>query len=222
MFRWVALSLTLHALVLLIFSDFLPSTVTSSPQGQSAAIEALLQYEQDKQVVKSVDIPGEVKSKLVAPRMVLPEPRVNGPAIENAVPVMPESAMGTPSSIAATKNTSADEAQTGDARAKPVESISQDGLREYRLNLSREARRYKRYPSLARQRGLEGVVVIVVSTRAGLSEPQVSLSRSSGQEILDQQAMEMLNLAVRAAGLPDSLRGRDFAIDLPIHFSLEE
>lgn len=221
MFRWVALSLTLHALVLLIFSDFLPSTVTSSPQGQSAAIEALLQQKQEVQPARSVAMPGEVKPSLAIPRIATPLPKASGPVIEKAGPVMPESAASAASPSLAT-NTTSSEAQIGETRAKPVEAISQDGLREYRLNLSREARRYKRYPAFARQRGLEGVVVIVVSTSAGLPVPQVSLSRSSGQDILDQQALEMLVLAVRAAGLPDSLRGRDFAIDLPIHFSLEE
>lgn len=221
MYRWIVLSIALHTLMLLIFDDFLPSTVTSSPQGQVAAIEALLQQKQEAQPIKSVDIPGEVKPSLAAPRMVMPEPKVHEPVIEKAAPVMPESAASAPAAVVAT-NAASGESQPGEARTKPVESISQDGLREYRLNLSREARRFKRYPALARQRGLEGVVVIVVSTSAGFPVPQVSLSRSSGQEVLDQQAMEMLSLAVRAANMPDSLRGRDFAIDLPIHFSFDE
>jgi protein TonB len=221
MCRWIVLSIALHALILLFFGDLLPSTVTSSPQGQVVAIEALLQQKQEAQPIKSVDIPGEVKPNLAAPRMVITEPKAHGPVIEKTAPVMPESVASSPAVVVATNATSG-ESQSGEARAKPVESISQDGLREYRLNLSREARRYKRYPALARQRGLEGVVVIVVSTSAGFSVPQLSLSRSSGQEVLDQQAMEMLSLAVRAANMPDSLRGRDFAIDLPIHFSLDE
>jgi TonB family protein len=219
--RWIVLSIALHALILLIFGDFLPSTETSSPQGQVAAIKALLQQRQEAQPVKSIDMPGEVKSNLTAPRMVMPEPKARGQFIEKAAPVIPESLASPPAAVVAT-NATGGETQSGDGRAKPVERISQDGLREYRLNLSREARRYKRYPALARQRGLEGVVVIVVSTSAGFPLPQLSLSRSSGQEVLDQQAMEMLSLAVRAASLPDSLRGRDFAIDLPIHFSLDE
>ena len=221
MYRWIVLSVALHALMLLFFGDFLPSTVTSSPQGQVAAIEALLQQRMEAQPAKSINMPGEVKPNLAAPRMVMPEPKANGPIIEKAAPVMPESAASPTAAVVAT-NATGGEMQSGEARAKTVESISQDGLREYRLNLSREARRYKRYPALARQRGLEGVVVIVVSTSAGFPLPQVSLSRSSGQEVLDQQAMEMLSLAVRAANMPDSLRGKDFAIDLPIHFSLDD
>ena len=198
MYRWIVLSIALHVLIFLMFGDFLPSTVTSSPQGQVVVIEALLQQKQVTQPIKSVDIPGEIKPNLAAPRMVMPETKANGPVIEKAAPVMPESVAGSPAVVMAT-NATRGESQSGEARAKPVESISQYGLHEYRLNLSREARRYKRYPALARQRGLEGVVVIVVSTSAGFPLPQVSLSRSSGQEVLDQQAMEMLSLAVRAA-----------------------
>ena len=146
-------------------------------------------------------------------------PNTIRPGAEGTPSVAEETVTASPAS---TQITADSITPIGESRARPVEVVSQDGLREYRLNLSREARRYKRYPALARQRGLEGVVVVVVSTRAGSALPQVALSRSSGQEVLDQQAMEMLGLAVRAASLPDSLRGRDFAIDLPVHFSLDE
>jgi protein TonB len=103
-----------------------------------------------------------------------------------------------------------------------LEAPDADDLRTYRLNLSREARRFKRYPAIARERGLEGIVVVVVSTRAGVALPQVSLSQGSGETVLDQQALEMVNFAVRYALMPNSLRQRDFGIDLPIHFSLDE
>ncbi len=217
MFRWVTLSIVLHALVLLVFTEFLPSTVTSSSRGQLAIIEALLQRKQETLSPKLLDVAGGVKPKLSAAKKAQPGPKAVMPTVEKNSPVAPE-----PVESIVITGIARGAAQVEVARAKPLESISQDGLREYRLNLSREARRHKRYPALARQRGLEGVVIVMVSTRAGLPVPQVSLSRSSGQEVLDQQALEILGLAVRAASLPDSLRSRDFAIDLPIHFSLDE
>lgn len=219
MFRWLTLSIVLHALLLLVFTDFLPSTATSSSQGQLAAIEAILQHKQETPWPKLPDTAGEVKSILSTSRVALPGPDAVKPIMEKSLSAVPVATVPLPVAIPSGVGVAE---QIGETRVKPQESISQDGLREYRLNLSREARRYKRYPALARQRGLEGVVVIVVSTSAGLPVPQVSLSRSSGQDVLDQQAMEMLGLAVRAASLPDSLRGRDFALDLPIHFSLDE
>jgi protein TonB len=213
MFRWVILSIALHSVLLLIFTNFLTSTVTSTQLGQLAAIDAILQPKANPLPTATLDALSEVKPNRSQTRIVVP--------VSNVAKQAMEPASSAPSS-ASTPDISTGIGAIAEMQAKPHESISRDGLSEYRLNLSREARRYKRYPVFARQRGLEGVVVIVVGTSAALSVPQVSLSRSSGHDVLDQQAMEMLNLAVRAANLPDSLRGRDFAINLPIHFSLDE
>jgi protein TonB len=221
MFRWVILSITLHSLVLLILTDFLTSTVTSTQQGQLAAIEAILQPKADPLPTTTLDALSEVKPNRSQTRIAVPVSNVAKQTMEPSSLAPSESVSSAPSS-ASTPDISTGSGAIAEMQAKPQESISRDGLSEYRLNLSREARRYKRYPVFARQRGLEGVVVIVVGTSAALPVPQVSLSRSSGHDVLDLQAMDMLNLAVRAVNLPDSLRGRDFAINLPIHFSLEE
>lgn len=100
------------------------------------------------------------------------------------------------------------------------DAISLDGVRQYRLNLAREARRFKRYPELARERGWEGVVVVVVNTVAGAATPLVSLSQSSGFEQLDLAALELLEMAVESAVLPESLRGRQFGLTLPVDYRL--
>ena len=119
-------------------------------------------------------------------------------------------------------------ARTGDAAATPgappapSEEASPDGVRQYRLNLAREARRFKHFPPLARERGWEGVAVVVVSTVAGVPLPQVSLSQSSGFELLDQEALMLVAQAVTMAVLPDSLRNRTFALTLPIHYRLDD
>jgi periplasmic protein TonB len=97
-----------------------------------------------------------------------------------------------------------------------------DGIRQYRINLGREAKRFRRYPVLARERGWEGEVLVVVTTVAGISEPRVSLSRSSGRTVLDNEALAMLQQAVRTAQVPETLANRPFALDMPVRFSLEE
>ena len=102
------------------------------------------------------------------------------------------------------------------------DDISVDGVRQYRLNLAREARRFKRYPELARERGWEGVVVVVVNTVAGATAPLVSLSQSSGFDQLDQAALELLEMAVQTAVLPESLRGRQFGLTLPVDYRLDD
>lgn len=102
------------------------------------------------------------------------------------------------------------------------EDPSPDGVRQYRLNLAREARRFKRFPQLARDRGWEGAVVVVVSTVAGMPVPQVSLSNSSGYELLDREALELVAQAINTAALPESLRNSPFALTLPIHYRLND
>ena len=110
---------------------------------------------------------------------------------------------------------------TGTA-APPKDEVSPDGVRQYRLNLAREARRFKRYPPLARQRGWEGVVIVLVSTVASGLVPQVSLGQSSGFELLDQEALELVSQAAHTATVPESLRNRQFGLTLPIHYRLDE
>lgn len=107
------------------------------------------------------------------------------------------------------------------AALKPVaEGISPDGLRQYRLALAREARRLKRYPPLARERGWEGTVQVTAAFGAAI--PDVVLDHSSGYPLLDEQALLMISRAVQLAELPESLRGRSFRLVIPVQFSLAD
>lgn len=100
-----------------------------------------------------------------------------------------------------------------------AESVSVDGLRQYRLALAREARRLKRYPPLAREHAWEGTAQIA-AVFSGAAEPAVALAHSSGHAVLDEQALIMIARAVQSADLPDSLRGRQFKLLVPVQFSL--
>jgi periplasmic protein TonB len=100
--------------------------------------------------------------------------------------------------------------------------VNVDALRQYRLALAREARRYKRYPEIAKERGWEGEVAVLVAILPGGGQPQVALGKSSGHEALDAQALEMVVQAVRLAPLPDGLAGGAFRISVPVRYSLED
>jgi protein TonB len=104
----------------------------------------------------------------------------------------------------------------------PVETHGPDaaGLRQYRLALAGEARRFRRYPVAARRAGLSGTAEIRVAVASG--ERSAELSRSSGHAALDDAALEMLRQAAVHARLPESLHGRDFAVLLPVVFEVEE
>lgn len=108
------------------------------------------------------------------------------------------------------------------APAQTSAGVSADDLRQYRLSLAIAARRFKRYPALARERGWEGTVGVAVGITALLPAPQVALAASSGSPVLDEQALDMVARAARDAVLPESLKGRDFRLVLPVTFSLDE
>ncbi len=102
------------------------------------------------------------------------------------------------------------------------EGASADDLRQYRVALAIAARRFKRYPLVARERGWEGRVEVAVNVSAWQPNPRLSLIRSSGRALLDEQALSMIEQAAAATTLPESLRGRDFRVLLPIEFTLTD
>ncbi len=97
-----------------------------------------------------------------------------------------------------------------------------DGLRGYRLAVAGQARRFKRYPAQAMALGWAGTAEIRLEVgRDGQPRPATVL-RSSGHELLDRAALEMIDAGALRARLPESLRGRNFAVLLPVVFNLEE
>ena len=101
-------------------------------------------------------------------------------------------------------------------------NISADDVRQYRTALAINARRYKRYPALAREQGWEGNVEIAIDFRKAVPNPEVSLVRSSGKAVLDDQALEMIRQAARVTEMPSRLADNEFRVVLPVEFSLEE
>jgi len=97
-----------------------------------------------------------------------------------------------------------------------------DSLNRYRQDLVEAVRRFRVYPALARARGWEGVAELAVSSSAGASAPSVGLVRSSGYELLDDEAEVMVKRALATIRLPDDLRTRSFGLALPIRFSLRD
>lgn len=117
---------------------------------------------------------------------------------------------------------SASSAAAGAVAERPPEGIDADGVRQYRIDLASAARRFRVYPAVARARGWEGTVELAIASGPLVSVPVIRVTRSSGHPVLDEQAVSMLSQAVRVAPLPDSLRGRELNISLPIRFSLED
>lgn len=100
------------------------------------------------------------------------------------------------------------------------DGLDPDGLRAYRFALATQARRYKHYPARARDSGWQGTAEVQVSVPASGIVPAPRLARSSGFELLDAAALDMIANAAAQTVVPTSLRGRSFTVLLPVVFDL--
>ncbi len=107
------------------------------------------------------------------------------------------------------------------ANNAPMPGVAADGLRRYRLALASEARRFKRYPMQATASGWSGTAEIRLEVGSDGRPRSATLAHSSGHEALDRAALTMIDAGALRARLPDSLRGKDFSVTLPVVFNLE-
>jgi protein TonB len=82
-------------------------------------------------------------------------------------------------------------------------------LARFRQQLVELAVRYKRYPTVARDNGWTGDVVVRVET-------------SSGYDVLDEQALEMFRRAAPAVRVPPALQGKDFSVEVRAVYNLQD
>ena len=108
------------------------------------------------------------------------------------------------------------------ANEAPPTVDTADGLRGYRLALATQARRFKRYPPQAMASGWKGTAEIRLELGADGRPLPALITRSSGHESLDRAAQAMIDAGALRASVPDSLRGRAFAVVLPVVFNLDE
>jgi len=103
-----------------------------------------------------------------------------------------------------------------------VESpIDQNELRRgFVRSVSGAVAKQRRYPQLAARKGWQGEVQLRVVVDGNGHLLEVSVQESSGFEVLDREAVEMVR---RAAPFPllAGMKKEDFAITLPVQFRLE-
>ena len=104
----------------------------------------------------------------------------------------------------------------------PAADIKNKGtLEQYRLALIAAAGQYKRYPAIAMGKGSPGRVEVRMVIGANGMLAGVSIKAGSGHAILDNQAMDMLRKGKTTVQIPASLRGREFSVDVPVIFTLD-
>ncbi|MBL8459169.1 MAG: energy transducer TonB [Zoogloea sp.] len=174
-----------------------------------------------------------------APRVARPEPRpapvLSLPAAEapvNTPALRIESAPAAPQTPAASTETPPQAAAPAAARAAPVEPVvaahaAEDTLdpallERYGRSLSSLFARQQNYPRLAAMRGWEGEVQVRVTIARKGNIVAAQVVRSSGFEVLDQSAVQLVSGAGPLPRPPEALQNRELQIVVPVLFKLEK
>lgn len=92
---------------------------------------------------------------------------------------------------------------------------------EYGRNLQRLCERYKQYPAIAVRRNWQGLAKVSVHFSAEGKTLSVTIEKSTGQKVLDEQAMETVKKSLNDLPVPNKFKGKEFRISVPIDFKLE-
>jgi TonB family protein len=195
-------SLALHAAVLWIL-PMLRSTQHHRPNATAAIVARLVEPQPaaDQAFLTPLTEP---KPTAVAQFVQKRQPQKRS---ETVVAVMPEVVVRNSPAPVAIEQPQAPDAGT---------------LAQYRLSLLGAARRFKHYPDAAVENNWQGKVEIRMLVGSSGEITALNLRASAGHEVLDQHALEIVERAKSMATIPPALRGKEFAVDVPIVFSLRD
>ena len=148
-----------------------------------------------------VPTPPPAQAAPPAPAPVAPPPPA-APAASPAVPAQPRPA-------------------EGPAPAAQAEGVDQGTLERFRMEILAATRRYRRYPAQAMEKGWQGKVEIRLTIGANGVTQSYVIKASSGFQMLDETALDMVKKGRPLVQVPPSLRGREFVVDVPVIFDLK-
>jgi protein TonB len=166
--------------------------------------------------------PEMVKSKLLPLPTIKPVPT---PIVERD-PVEPPNVQSPPEVIAIAPTANIAHTHTAPVQAvKPEVTPSQveidDARGQYGNALWSVISKHKKYPKIAQMRGWQGEVIVELQLDGSGKIKSRKISQSSGYEILDNQALEMVEKAQPFPTPPETLRNSAFTITVPVPFKLE-
>jgi protein TonB len=166
---------------------------------------------------KAAAVAGAEKAVVVAASVPLVLPQRGTTQQDNTPASTTESPLRSESQTALAAPGSPQQAVAGTALSQGLDA---DGVRQYRIALATEARRFKHYPTRALADEIGGTVEVRVAVAAGGQPQEVALVRSSGHGLLDEAALEMMRKAAPRTVVPELLRRRPFVINLPVVFDV--
>ena len=228
----VCVSLALHALALLLPglrpgapAPAVPRMLTATFTPRAVAPEPLptVSVSRLRAEPEPVRPKTEARPQRELPRPVLAKPASAGPRAPDVPAASAPAAEPAAPATGASGATAARPAETQPAPGTTRAGSDADTgtLDQYRLALIGIARRYKRYPAQALDKGWQGRVEIRLVVGANGMLQSSLVKASSGHDILDNQALDMVKKAKPLTPIPAALRGREFTVDIPVIFDLQ-
>ncbi len=214
--RWVLLSLLAHGLII-AFAKGLPAAQAplprleirlALPKPAAPTVTAAVAPRPEVRKLEPLARPAPILTRQETPDRAPAAAAVTQAPVEIA-PAAPPAATISRQAVSPPLATRADEDST------------RSDLGAYGESFGRWLARHRSYPRLAQMRGWQGQVEVRVHVAKKGSVIDVVVTRSSGFEVLDRQALDMVRLADPLPDLPTSLKGQEFTLDIPISFRLE-
>ncbi len=225
------LSACLHsALFAIIWYHRQPSSSPQPPQ-----LLASIRLLPSPAVAPHVEAPAPQRTQALPPQARQPmipktqrstsrESLAAGPAIASAA--MP--AHDTQAAPAVETAPSAKATPAPSAKATPAPSVNAlaeaaaDALAAYRRQLSEAFAREHSYPRIAAMRGWEGEVRLRLKVARKGNLLAIALERSSGFDVLDRDALALLESYGQLPPLPDALDSSEISVVVPINYKLKK
>ncbi len=96
-----------------------------------------------------------------------------------------------------------------------------EATNDYSSLLAAAIAKYKQYPKIAQMRGWQGLIIIELQLNPQGAVIYSQIKKSSGYDVLDQEALEMIKRASPFPQPPEVLRSKNFTVLVPISFKLE-
>jgi protein TonB len=158
------------------------------------------------------------KAEPLAPPEPAPEASPPSPALEVASPTEAEASEAPPVLARADPGPAVPAAPT--PAAEPAEDPG--SLEKYRLQLYAVAPKYKHYPRIATDNNWKGLVALRMVMAPSGRIAWMTVTKTSGYDVLDQQALEMFRKAAEVVPVPPILRGKQFAVDVAADYYLTD
>jgi protein TonB len=217
----VLASLLLHALVFYILPAAREFTALAPPEAEPliARVERLEPPPAPAPAAKN-----EVRrpAPQTPVRVVKPAPAAVAEAVADPVaepaPPKPDPLSPPPAPAPAPQPPSA---QPAPAPAPSTPAADPRVRSDYAQRINAAAERYKVYPRVAIDNNWQGEVKLAMAIGSDGRIASLRVTMSSGQRVLDEQALEMFARAKPQVRMPAALRGRAFELELRAVFRLE-